>query len=173
MMAFLKTVSAAVLVPMCLVFVFSRAEADPVQGGVLGAAVGGAIGGGAGLVTGAVLGGAGGASAEKANKQEQERWKNYYDQQEKLQAEKAGNSRDGLSEGEPLPRGSGLIKEIQRSLSSMNYEVGKPDGLSDGMTMDAIRQYQEDHHLMITGKPSQGLLRHMREQLAQSTINKK
>ena len=143
--------------------------ADPVQGAVLGGAAGAAIGGGAGAAVGAVLGGAGGTAARSKEQEEQVRWRNYYEQQEKEEA--PANAAQPLpvsvvqpSEPElPLPTGSGLIKEIQRSLIVRGYDPGPVDGLTDGDTIDAIRAYQEDNGLMTTGKASIDLLQHMRQ----------
>ena len=150
--------------------------ADPVQGAVLGAGAGAVIGGGAGAAVGAVLGGVGGVAARSKEQEEQARWQNYYEQQEKEEAKqgavqvpvKAVQQPPALavqpSEPEPpLPNGSGLIKEIQRSLTVRGYYAGPVDGLTDGATIDAIRTYQEDHGLMTTGKASIDLLQHMRQ----------
>jgi len=149
---------------------------DPVQGAVLGAGAGAVIGGGAGAAVGAVLGGAGGAAARSKEQEEQARWQNYYEQQEKSEAQQGAVRAPTAAAGQPaslavqpsepeppLPTGSGLIKEIQRSLIVLGYDPGPVDGLTDGPTINAIRSYQEDHGLMTTGKASRTLLQHMRQ----------
>ncbi len=137
---------------------------DPVQGVVLGAGAGAAIGGGAGAAVGAVLGGAGGAAAQSKEQEERARWQNYYEQQEKEEARQGASLVLQPSGPEPpLPTGSGLIKEIQRSLIALGYDPGPVDGLTDGDTVDAIRAYQEASGLMTTGRASIDLLQHMRQ----------
>lgn len=142
-------------------------QGDALNGGVAGAAVGGYIGGPQGAVAGAVLGAVGGDQATQEKNDEQARWKNYYDQQQ--QREQAAQQapvvvEQAMAETErPLPSGSGLIKEIQRSLTVLGYAPGPIDGLTDGPTIDAIRHYQEDNGLMTTGKASRELLVHLRQ----------
>lgn len=135
--------------------------ADPAQGAVLGGAVGGA----AGAAAGAVLGGIGGAHSQARQRADQERWKDYY-QQQSSPAQSDTEPTTGYQQPRvPMPSGSGLIKEIQRSLTRLGYTPGQVEGLTDGKTVDAIRTCQEDNGLMTTGKPSQDLLLHLRERL--------
>lgn len=142
---------------------------DPVQGAVLGAGAGAAIGGVKGAAVGALLGGAGGAAAQSKEQEEQARWEYYYRQQEKAAAQQdslsvpAGVAQQPPEPEKPIPTGSGLIKEIQRSLIALGYDPGPVDGLTDGPTTNAIRTYQEDHGLMTTGKASRDLLIHIRQ----------
>jgi peptidoglycan hydrolase-like protein with peptidoglycan-binding domain len=58
------------------------------------------------------------------------------------------------------------IADIQAALRSLDYEVGYPSGRLDNETRAAIRSYESDHGLLMSGEPSAELLRHMRERVA-------
>ena len=142
---------------------------EPAQGAVLGGAAGAVVGGGAGAAVGAVMGATGGAISQSKEQQEQARWRNYYQQQEKEAAEQKPSppptavAQRAAAPQEPIPTGTALIKEIQRSLIVLGYDPGPVDGLTDGPTINAIRTYQEDNGLMTTGRASKDLLIHMRQ----------
>lgn len=139
----------------------SQSTADPVQGGVIGGAAGAAIGGSGAAAAGAIMGAVGGKHSLSEKQMEEQRWREYYLQQE-------AKPSVPLSEpapqpvGESMPTGTALIKEIQRGLSDRGYYSGPVDGLTGGDTVDAIRVYQEGAGLLTTGKPSVDLLEHMR-----------
>ena len=143
---------------------------EPAQGAVLGGAAGAAVGGAGGAAVGAIMGATGGAISQSKEQQEQARWRNYYEQQEKEAAEKEQSppptaaAQQAATPQEPIPTGTALIKEIQRSLTVLGYDPGPVDGLTDGPTINAIRTYQEDNGLMTTGRASKDLLIHMRQQ---------
>lgn len=61
-----------------------------------------------------------------------------------------------------------LTSQIQEQLSSFDLYPGNPDGLYGPMTQRAIKAYQAQNNLAITGKPSEELLIHM---LARSLQN--
>jgi hypothetical protein len=155
--------SYGVLVLGLVLLAPASGQADPVQGAVLGAGAGAAVGGGKGAAVGALLGGAGGGAALSKEQEEQARWKRYH-QQQNGQTAPAAKALQHLETAAPIPTGTGLIKEIQRTLSALGYDPGPVDGLTDGPTTNAIRTYQEDHGLMTTGKASKDLLLHMRQQ---------
>ena len=142
---------------------------EPAQGAVLGGAAGAAVGGAGGAAVGAIMGATGGAISQSREQQEQARWQNYYQQQEKAEVgqtetpPRPAAARQPAKPQEPMPSGTGLIKEIQRSLIVLGYDPGPVDGLTDGPTINAIRTYQEDNGLMTTGKASKDLLIHMRQ----------
>jgi len=69
-------------------------------------------------------------------------------------------SRAGLS--------SQQVADIQTALGSLDYSVGRPSGRLDDETRAAIRSYESDHGLLMSGEPSAELLRHMRERVSAS-----
>lgn len=109
-----------------------------VQGGLLGAGVGAIAGGGEGAAKGAAIGGAVGAVVGAA--------------------EKDANAR---RPGRPPAYGGGLVYDIQVSLHRLGYRPGPVDGKYGPRTADAIRAYQYDYRLPVTGKPSPALHQHM------------
>lgn len=54
------------------------------------------------------------------------------------------------------------IAEIQRTLNELGYDAGPVDGRMGGKTRSAIRDYQADHDLAVSGQPSQDLLENLR-----------
>ena len=70
----------------------------------------------------------------------------------------------------PPPLNSGLSKDtgnsgvtaLQRELSYRGYLGGRPSGTLDDTTRGAIKNYQRDAGLAVTGEPSPGLLDHLR-----------
>lgn len=59
------------------------------------------------------------------------------------------------------------VSEAQRLLERLGYAPGKPDGKARPATTEAIRQFQTDNDLPVTGEASAGLLR----QLKAATLN--
>ena len=51
------------------------------------------------------------------------------------------------------------ITEMQRLLKEQGYEVGSTDGEMNSETHEAIRQFQQDQGLAVTGDPNQETLR--------------
>jgi peptidoglycan hydrolase-like protein with peptidoglycan-binding domain len=43
------------------------------------------------------------------------------------------------------------ITELQQRLSAMGYKPGPVDGVSGPRTASALRKFQHDHHLPVTG----------------------
>lgn len=58
---------------------------------------------------------------------------------------------------------SQLITDIQEALIGSGYTTGRASGRMDDQTRSAIRSYESDHGLLMSGEPSTELLRHMRE----------
>jgi len=54
------------------------------------------------------------------------------------------------------------IREIERRLKRRAYQPGPVDGVADTQTAAAIRAYQTDASLPVTGRPSLALLQHLR-----------
>lgn len=55
------------------------------------------------------------------------------------------------------------VREVQTQLNRLGYEAGPEDGLMGSRTRSAIRDYQEDEGLLVTGQPSRSLLNHINE----------
>lgn len=66
-------------------------------------------------------------------------------------------SRSGLS--------SQQVADIQEALRGLDYSVGRASGRLDDETRAAIRSYESDHGLLMSGEPSAELLRHMRDRV--------
>jgi peptidoglycan hydrolase-like protein with peptidoglycan-binding domain len=58
---------------------------------------------------------------------------------------------------------SRLVADIQEALRESGYTTGRASGRLDDQTRSAIRGYESDHGLLMSGEPSTELLRHMRE----------
>ena len=54
------------------------------------------------------------------------------------------------------------VREIERRLRRRAYQPGPVDGVADTQTAAAIRAYQADADLPVTGRPSLALLQHLR-----------
>jgi peptidoglycan hydrolase-like protein with peptidoglycan-binding domain len=59
------------------------------------------------------------------------------------------------------------IAELQKLLRRHGYPIGRPDGELDARTVEAIRRYQADAGLPVTGAASPGLLLTLRDDRAQ------
>ena len=63
------------------------------------------------------------------------------------------------------------IREIERRLSRRAYRPGPVDGLADTQTASAIRAYQTDANLPVTGRASMALLEHLRSSNVRSATD--
>jgi hypothetical protein len=61
----------------------------------------------------------------------------------------------------PAARQDAIVRGIQRQLRLRGYDVGPIDGIYGNMTGTAIRAYQRDAGLEVTGEPSADLLRRL------------
>lgn len=57
---------------------------------------------------------------------------------------------------------SALIRALQEELNAKGYGAGPVDGVTGARTRAAIRAYQRDAGLRVTGQPSKDLLDHMK-----------
>jgi hypothetical protein len=67
----------------------------------------------------------------------------------------------------PSPRyvsAGSVVADVQRALNQRGYMAGYVDGVFGQRTEAAIRQYQYDHRLAVTGEINQTLLRSLRLQ---------
>ncbi len=119
-----------------------------VQGGLLGAGVGAIVGGGKGAAKGAAIGAAVGVVVGASEKS----------------SRRGPPPRRGPA---PLPPSSppayqnGLVYDIQASLNRLGYQPGPVDGKYGRRTADAIRAYEYNNQLPLTGQPSQQVYNHM------------
>jgi peptidoglycan hydrolase-like protein with peptidoglycan-binding domain len=49
-------------------------------------------------------------------------------------------------------RGNDEVKSIQRVLNNLGYDAGSADGIMGSKTREAIKLYQQDHDLPVTGQ---------------------
>lgn len=119
-----------------------------VQGGLLGAGVGALVGGGKGAGKGAAIGAAIGAVLGAAEK-------------DSHRGPPPPPQHSGPPPGPPPGHNSGLVLDIQASLSRLGYQPGPVDGQYGRRTADAIRAYEYNNQLPLTGQPSPQLYNHM------------
>lgn len=155
-----RTLSAALLA--AAMFFGSAADSSAqvlkraVQGGLLGAGIGAIAGGGKGAGTGAAIGAGVGAvvgAGERANAREE-----YYEDRRYRRPPPRYTAA-------PPPRqpsyNDPLVYNIQASLSRLGYDPGPADGVYGQRTADAIRAYEYNNQLPLTGEPSPNLHNHM------------
>jgi peptidoglycan hydrolase-like protein with peptidoglycan-binding domain len=64
------------------------------------------------------------------------------------------------------PRSDPETREIQALLHERGYDPGPIDGVHGSATASAIRAYERDRGLVVTGRPSPELLGHLRAEPA-------
>lgn len=57
-----------------------------------------------------------------------------------------------------------VVSDIQAGLGGLGYPAGPVDGVMGPRTAGAIRQYQERHALLVNGRPTRELARHIQVQ---------
>jgi localization factor PodJL len=62
------------------------------------------------------------------------------------------------------PAGEDLVAEAQALLLALGFNVGTPDGKLGSRTIAALRQFQQQSGLEVTGRITPELLQAMREQ---------
>lgn len=62
----------------------------------------------------------------------------------------------------PASQQYGTVSQIQSGLAAKGYNPGPTDGVAGNRTRSAIRAYQRDHGLQVTGQPSSQLASHIR-----------
>jgi peptidoglycan hydrolase-like protein with peptidoglycan-binding domain len=78
---------------------------------------------------------------------------------------------DTINLGEPIwadadtPANKSAVSRVQAGLNRLGYEVGPTDGVLGPKTEAAIRSYQSDHELLVDGRPTDELARHIDVQL--------
>jgi peptidoglycan hydrolase-like protein with peptidoglycan-binding domain len=135
----------AVLVGAC----GSSTEDRTLSGAGIGAAAGTVIGAvtGFGLIQGALVGAAAGGLTGAVTTPDQ------------VNLGKPAWRKDGASSSSPAApaateSGSTLVRNIQSGLVSLGYDPGPADGRTGPRTQSAIRKFQADNQLSVTGQPS-------------------
>ncbi len=131
---------------------------DAILGGILGAGVGAASGGNVG--TAAAVGAGAGlllGTARRANQRP------YYAPPRAYRPPPHVAPRT-YRPPVVLPRVSQLVADIQYSLINLGYDPGPVDGIMGPGTRAAVRSYQRDAGLLVTGRISKQLLKHIRSQ---------
>ena len=54
-----------------------------------------------------------------------------------------------------------IVLETKKSLVRMGYDPGPIDNLLNAQAVEAIKLYEMKYSLLVTGRPSQDLLKHM------------
>ncbi|GEM_PF-2635795 len=62
-----------------------------------------------------------------------------------------------------MPQGKALVKEVQRLLKRIGYDVGPVDGIMGNRTANAIRLFQLQSRLPVNGTPDHALLQRLRQ----------
>lgn len=157
--ALLTIAAAAVLLAAC----GSRTEDRALSGAGVGAAAGAVVGAVTGLsvVQGVLLGAAAGGvtgavTSEKDVNLGTPAWR------DKNQPAASG----GVPPAQQPPRGSAaaeqnIVARTQSALSARGYDTGPADGVFGVKTRDAIERYQAQNGLMVDGRSSEELLRHI------------
>lgn len=138
-------------------------------GGQDGAAWGAAIGGGYGLIQGAneYDRRAEAEAAYRRQRDERAAWERE-DLRRKQQEMTMLSARQeccapsaNYASSTTLPGDSSIVLETKKSLMRMGYDPGPINSQLTPQTADAIRAYELKNGLLVTGRPSQELLRHM------------
>jgi hypothetical protein len=135
-----------------------------------GAAWGAAIGGGYGLIQGANEHGRRMEAESAFRRQQQERAAWEREDLRRRQQEMASLAArqeccvptTSVNPSHAAPSADSLVVlETKKSLIRMGYDPGLMDSQLNAETITAIRAYEAKYNLLVTGKPSQELLKHM------------
>jgi hypothetical protein len=153
-------VAAALVLAACGETTTDRA----LSGGGIGAAAGAAVGAVTGLtvVQGALIGAGVGAATGALTRQDQVDlgrpvWRN--------NPQGGGSGPGAAAPPRQQASGDGLVRDIQDALYRKGYDVGTIDGRLGPRTQSAIRDYERENGLPVTGQPTEDLLRHINERI--------
>ena len=82
-----------------------------------------------------------------------------------------GCATDFLGGESDKPVGRNEVTEVQRLLTLLGYETGPQDGVVGPRTSFAIRRYQQEKGLRMTGEPSAALLVRLKSDLGPTANN--
>ena len=83
-------------------------------------------------------------------------------------------SEDVVNLGDPIwatdkrPANRSAVARVQAGLAELGYDPGPVDGSMGSRTAGAIRAYQRDHALLVDGRASLELARHIEERIGRS-----
>lgn len=120
-------------------------------GAIVGAVTGLSVAGGA--VLGAGVGGLTGVFTDKSQVNLGEPvWK---------QTSNQSSPQTATAYRSPEPTQQSTVAEIQKGLRALDYDPGPVDGINGQRTQSAIRQYQQDHGLIVDGQATPALMDHI------------
>ncbi len=151
----------------------SGAMLGSLVGGRSGAAWGAAIGGGVGMIEGANERDRQNEAQAAFRRQQQERAAWEREDQRRRQQEMAALAAKqeccARKPGAITPTSTNaapsadtlIVLETKKSLVRMGYDPGPIDNRLNPQTVEAIKEYEVKYSLLVTGRPSQELLKHM------------
>jgi Putative peptidoglycan binding domain len=146
----------------------SGAMLGSLVGGRSGAAWGAAIGGGVGMIEGANERSRQKEAEAAFRRQQEERaaWQREdalrrQREMEMLAAKKECCLPNATNSVAAPASESLIVLETKKSLVRMGYDTGPIDNQLNGQTVQAIKIYESKYNLLVTGRPSQELLKHM------------
>jgi hypothetical protein len=182
----MKKLALALLIGLCVfglpleAQIFEGGFAGALSGAMLGSLVGGrsgaawgaAIGGGVGMIEGATERNRQNEAQAAFRRQQQERAAWEREDQRRRQQERAALaakqeccvpiSPPAAQAWASTAAGDSLIVlETKKSLVRMGYYPGAIDNQMNPQTVEAIKAYEVKYSLLVTGRPSQELLKHM------------
>jgi peptidoglycan hydrolase-like protein with peptidoglycan-binding domain len=154
-MRYVSVVSLCILLGAC----GTTPEDRGVSGAGIGAGAGAIVGAVTGLsvVEGAVLGAVAGGLTGALTKEEsvnlgEPAWKS---------AGKQPDAQTTTAYQSPASADKATVIGIQKGLQSLGYYPGPVDGINGPKTQKAIRQYQEEHGLLVDGEATTALMNHI------------
>jgi uncharacterized protein YcfJ len=119
-------------------------------GAAIGGALGGLIGGGKGALIGILVGGGAGAGSLVVEGEKELRLESGAEMEIRTLSERAGTVTDLPRSDYTMDRET--IREVQTALNERGYDVGTPDGALGSRTRSALRRFQRENNLPITGR---------------------
>jgi len=130
---------------------------DPAERGVTGAGIGagtgaviGALTGGLSIAGGALIGAVAGGGIGALTTKDQINL-----------GDPVWKTKSGSTQSSAAASDHTLVADIQRDLGKLGYAPGAADGKMGPATDDAIRRYQADNSLLVDGRPSVELRKHL------------
>jgi osmotically inducible lipoprotein OsmB len=160
----LQLVRAPLVVALAAPLALGACGSTPEERGVTGAGIGagtgaviGAMTGGLSIAGGALIGAIAGGGIGALTTKDQINlgdpvWKT-----------KSGGTQSSAAASDHT-----LVADIQRDLGKLGYAAGPADGKMGPATDDAIRRYQGDNSLLVDGRPSAELRKHLEAKLGKA-----
>jgi uncharacterized protein YcfJ len=117
-------------------------------GAAIGGALGGLLGGGKGALIGILVGGGAGAGSLVIEGEKELRLESGAEMEIRTLSERQGAE---MARSEySIDRD--LIRQVQTALNDQVYDAGTPDGVLGSKTRSALRRYQRENNLPVTGR---------------------